>query len=94
MTTKIIPFPHTYFLKNKKQLPLSKPMIAALIRACSKQQAGIPFGQREVDGSFIPLINRRLIVRKKGSNEGDSMSWQVTNEAILMLKTMGIKGAC
>jgi hypothetical protein len=94
MATKIITLPHTYFSKSNKQLPLSKPMIAALTRACVKQQAGIPFGQREVDGSFIPLIKRGLIIRKAGRNEDDPILWQVTSEAIRMLKNLGIEGAC
>jgi hypothetical protein len=94
MLTKIIPLPHSYFLKNKKHLPLSKPMIAALTKACAKQQAGISFGQKEIDGSFIPLIKRGLIVRKKESKGDDSITWLVTNEAILILKNMGIKVTC
>jgi hypothetical protein len=95
MSSKIISLPHVHFLKPKKQPPLSKKMIEALQRACSKQHAGIPFGQAEIDGSFLPLINRGLLkVTPKNKSTVNKPVWQVSEEAIDMLRSLGIKIEC
>ena len=88
--TKIISFS-----SGKKQLPLSPLMVVALIEACSKQNAGIPFGPGDIKGSFAYLISRGLIIKKlatiKCRNES---TWQVTAEAIAMLNVLGIEVGC
>ena len=67
-------------------------MIVALIDASVKQKQGIPFGPADIKGgSFAPLINRGLIVRKEVTTKYDTQSlWQVTPEAIKILKTIGV----
>ncbi len=70
-------------------------MIASLINACVKQNVGMPFGQKEINGSFTSLVNRGLIARKKVTINGHTkVLWQVTNEAVEMLSLIGIEVAC
>lgn len=95
MSSKIISLPNAHFLQTKKQPPLSKKMIEALQRACSKQHAGIPFGQAEIDGSFLPLITRGLLkISPKNKSTDVQPVWQVSEKAIDMLHSLGIKIEC
>jgi hypothetical protein len=93
MTTKIISFPRGHF-QRKKQPPLSSLMIDALLRACKKQKEGTPFGPTDIKGSFTSLITRGLIVSKEITINEHTASWQVTTEAIAMLKAKGIEVPC
>lgn len=93
MITKIISFPHGHF-ERKKQLPLTPLMIVALLAACAKQRQGIPFGPCDIKGSLTSLIKRGLIISKEVViHERPKSLWQVSPEAIAMLKAMGIKVA-
>ena len=93
MTTKILSFPRGYF-ESKKQPPLTLLMIDALLAACEKQNKRTPFGPCDIKGSFTSLIKRGLIVRKEVPFTEHTASWQVTTEAIAMLKALGIVVAC
>ncbi len=86
MNSKIVPLP-----LNRKH-SLTRLMIVALVEASIKQNQGIPFGPADIKGgSFAPLINRGLIVHKEVETKNDNQSlWQVTPEAIKILKTMGV----
>lgn len=94
MITTIISFPHGHFQKQI-QRPLTALMISALLAACEKQKKGIPFGPADIKGSFTSLIARGLIIKKQVAFLGQTkLSWQVTPEAITMLKMKGIKVVC
>ena len=94
MKTKILRFPSGHFVR-KKQHPLTSKMINTLLDACEKQNAGASFGPADIKGSFAVLITRGLIVREKVTvNEHLESGWQVTGEAVEMLRTMGIKISC
>ncbi len=70
-------------------------MVVALIEACEKQTAGIPYGPGDIKGSCTSLISRGLVVQKAAAFESDTeSSWQVTAEAIEILKSMGIDVSC
>lgn len=85
MRSKIIRLP------LKKKSILSRPMIVALVEACSRQEYGIPFGPADIGGSFSALISRGLVVWKEVSIQNDSeYLWQVTFEAAEMLRKMGV----
>ena len=87
MPTKIISFS-----SGKKQVPLSSLMVVALIEACAKQNAAIPFGPGDTKGSFACLISRGLIIKKMATIKNNNEStWQVTAEAIEMLTSMGVE---
>ena len=90
MDTKIIPY-YARLFKQKKSAPLTLKMVTTLLAAYKKQKAAIPFGHSDIRGSFIALIKRDLIVRKKTFIDGSFQdNWQVTNEAINLLKNSGI----
>ncbi len=94
MITKVISFPPRYFGK-KKQLPLTSLMIVALKEACDKQHKGVRFGPNDIKGSVSALIERGLIVSKnKIINQASVAVWQVTPEAIALLKMNDIKVVC
>ncbi len=91
METKIISFPDGYFERHKP-LPLSQLMIETLLAACAKQRDKIPFGPGDIKGSFSALIQRGLIVSEEYTDAHAASSWQVTAEAIEMLRTLGFEG--
>jgi hypothetical protein len=94
MTTKIIEFPYE-FLKRKNQPSLTPLMIDTLLAACQKQKEKIPYGPVDIKRSFMALINRGLIVRRPAdTNEDMEQLWQVTAEAISMLRIKGIDVTC
>ncbi len=86
MLSKII------YLPQPGKHSLSRLMIVSLVDASVKQKQGIPFGPADIKGgSFAPLINRGLIVRKEVTTKYDTQSlWQVTPEAIKILKAIGV----
>jgi hypothetical protein len=87
MASKIVP------LGIKKNHPgLSKLMIVTLVEAYVHQTQGIPFGPADIKGgSFSSLVNRGLIVSKTIVTKNQKqLVWQITPEAIEMLKEMGI----
>lgn len=69
--------------KFTKQRPLTFLMIKTLRMAMKMQLNNEPFGQRELDGSFMILVERSLIDAKtillKGRKE---VSWYVTRKGI------------
>ncbi|MDQ6763735.1 MAG: hypothetical protein M3015_14055 [Bacteroidota bacterium] len=69
--------------KFTKQKPLTSLMIKTLKAAMEMQLNDQPFGQRELDGSFMSLVERSLIDVKtillKGRKE---VSWYVTRKGI------------
>ena len=90
MISKVITFSDKHFETNKRA-PLSSLMIFTLLAACAKQKKHIPFGPGDTKGSFIPLITRGLIIRKEvTTNHHTELLWQVTPEAITLLRDMGI----
>src|ERR1700686_1017273 len=94
MKSKIIHLPYGYFKKNK-QLNLTPLMIDTLLTACGKQTEKIPFGPADIKGSFSALVNRGLIIRKEVTlHHHTELLWQVTREAISMLKMLGVIVAC
>ena len=94
MKSKIIRLPYGYFSKNKQQ-NLTPLMIDALLAACEKQTENIPFGPADIKGSFSALVNRGLIIRKEVSlHHHTKLLWQVTGEAISMLRILGIIVRC
>ena len=94
METKIIPFPSEHF-QRKKQRPLTKLMIGKLLAAYSKEIVGLFFGPKDIKGSLTSLIARGLIIRIEITDKGQIESiWHVTNEAIEMLKNLGIEVPC
>lgn len=94
MSTKIVRFPHE-FLRRKKQSSLTPLMIDTLLAACQKQREKIPYGPMDIKRSFMALVNRGLIVRRHANtNEETEQLWQVTTEAISMLRVKGIDVIC
>jgi hypothetical protein len=86
MLSKIIFLP-----AKKRQQKLSKLMVVALVDACVKQKHGIPFGPMDIKGGSIgSLITRGLIVHENVVEKNTQSFWHVTNEAIEILKSMGI----
>lgn len=92
--SKIISIDVDHFTGIKKQRPLTPLMIAALLSACAKQKEGLGFGPSDIKGSLVSLINRGLITRKKVPLHDENVSWEVTPEAVAMLKAIGIETAC
>jgi hypothetical protein len=74
---------------NRKPL-LSRNMVVALVEACIKQNDGIPFGPADIKGSSS-LISRGLVVWKPVNlqNVPEGL-WQVTPEAVDILRKMGV----
>jgi hypothetical protein len=65
-------------------------MIDTLLAACEKQQEKIPFGPSDIKRSFMALVNRGLITREEVNiRENKELQWQVSKQAISMLKTLG-----
>lgn len=76
---------------RKKDHRLSKLMIVALVEAYLKQKQNVPFGPADIKGSFNSLFNRNLIVREPVMVQGNTETWwQVTPEAINILKNLGV----
>ncbi len=77
---------------RKKKDTLSRLMIVTLVEAIAKQNQGIPFGPVDIKGGSLgSLIKRGLVVRKEVSIKNHvQLLWQVTPEAIEILKDMGV----
>ena len=86
MDARIIQF------KKYRKHTLSQLMIVALVEATVKQNRGMPFGPADIKGaSFAPLIKKGLVVHKNVTMLNNTESeWQVTPEAINLLKAMGV----
>ena len=94
MKSKLISFPNGHFVR-KKTHPLTSLMLNTLLDACEKQKEGIHFGPIDIKGSLAVLIGRGLIVRKEVAvNKHTESLWQVSAEAIEMLKVSGINVTC
>ena len=92
--SKVISFSSDEF-EQHKQTRLSDLMVETLLAACLKQHKGIPFGPADTKGSFISLIERGLIIRTQiTKNDRSELLWQVTPEAVALLKSMGIDTSC
>lgn len=62
-------------------------MIVELIWAYAKQRKNIPFGPKDVNGSFMALIAKGLIIKRDiAIHEETKSSWHVTPEGIDLLK--------
>jgi len=92
--SKIVSINADHFTGIKRQRPLTPLMIAALLSACAKQKEGLSFGPSDIKGSLVSLINRGLVTRKEVTLRDGNVSWEVTPEAIAMLKAIGIETAC
>ena len=93
MKSKVISI-NTNFIKNP-QKPLSRLMIVALIEACDKQSRGLIFTPKNITGSFTSLVRRGLIAIKENITNGEPKTkWQVTSEAVEMLKAIGLDVPC
>ncbi len=69
-----------------KEKPLTLLMIKTLRAACEKQVKNEPFGQADLDGSFITLVKRSLIDAKTTLHEGHKeVIWYVTKKGINVL---------
>ncbi len=84
MASKVIRLP-----LKKKAPTLSRLMIIALVEASAKQMLGIPFGPADIKGSFSFLIERGLIICEEVSLHHPQSVWQVTPEAMNMLRNLG-----
>ena len=94
MRSIIIPFPDEHF-ERKKQAPLSLLMIDTLVAACAKQKEKIIFGPSDIKGSFLALVTRGYIIRVNVMiNHHTETLWQVTQEAVELLKGLGITVSC
>ena len=94
MKSKIIRLCYGDF-KGNKQLNLTPLMIETLLAACKKQHEKISFGPTDIKRSFAALISRGLIIREEVNiHENKGMQWQVTKQAISMLKSLGVIVAC
>jgi hypothetical protein len=94
MKSKIISLPGRHF-ERRTQKPLTRLMIVALIEACEKQSKGLLFGPNSIHGSFTALIKRGLMVTKQVTLDNQKeATWQVTAEAIQMLRALGINLPC
>ncbi len=94
MNSKVLFFEEGYF-KSNRSLPLTPLMIIALKKACERQHKGIAFGPNDIKGSFTALITRGLIIRKEILiNNHIELAWQVSAQAIQMLRLKGIKILC
>jgi len=90
MKSKIIHLPYGYFMRNR-QLNLTPLMIDTLLAACEKQQEKVPFGPNDIKRSFMALVNRGLIIRETVNMlEKKELQWQVSKQAISMLKNLGV----
>ena len=90
MRSKVNPSSGRNFGKGK-YAPLTPKMIDALLEAIEKQKNKIPFGPSNIKGSLGVLISKGLIIREKITIEEQSESqWQVADEAITLLKELGI----
>lgn len=77
---------------KNKQRPLTPLMIRTLLRIIVKQKENVPFGQRDIKGSFGVLVERGLIESKPVMVGGQTEhTWEVTKEAVEMLEKQGIK---
>ena len=91
---KVLYFPTGHFVKTA-QLPLTKAMINALRRGCERQKQNLPFGQKEIDGSFGALIRRGLIASQATEVDGKiTTTWYVTKVALEMLSDLGYTDLC
>jgi hypothetical protein len=79
----------------EKKYPLSNLMIKTLELACRKQNANLPIGPADIDGSFTALVQRGLIIFENVSIRGKVYSqWKVSPEASALLKELGINISC
>lgn len=86
MKSKLVSFPAWHFVTERRS-PLTPLMIVALRGAYAKQRKNIPFGPKDVNGSFMALIARGLIIKRDiVVHEDTEPSWYVTPEAIDLLK--------
>ena len=83
---KIIPI-----LKYTITRPLTPLMIKTLRAACRMQSGNQPIGYKDLDGSFIALLNRAYIdsrtITVNGMNE---VSWYVTTAGINSLSKLDL----
>jgi hypothetical protein len=78
--------------KKETKRPLSVQMINSLVAACIKQNKNIAFGPADIQGSFLSLVNRGLIKNESTTINGHlKQRWEVTQEAISLLKELGIE---
>lgn len=76
-------------------LPLTPQMIKTLRAACEKQKNHEPFGQADLDGSFMALLQREFIDCNTSKLIGEQkVIWFVTAAGIKALEKAGIKNAC
>lgn len=75
--------------------PLTTLMIKTLKAACAKQKNNEPFGQEDLDGSFMALLKREFIDCNTSKLPGvEKVIWFVTPAGIKALEKAGIKDAC
>lgn len=88
---KVIPFSGRHF-KRQKHPPLTAKMFYALLVAVQKQERKIGFSPGITKGPLTRLIERGLIIRKRIMVKGHlEYQWQVSTEAIVKLRKIGIK---
>ncbi len=80
---------------TKAALPLTPSMIKTLRAACRKQSNNKSFGQKDLNGSFLVLVERELISAKTimGTNE-KQVSWYVTDAGVKTLSNLGFNDPC
>jgi hypothetical protein len=90
---KIIPFGKP--LGKINQAPMSQPMLASLMLAYARQKKNIPINEDSINGSFSALIARGFVSLEQVTTMGYTESvWQVSNEAIDLLKDYGYNIEC
>ncbi len=79
----------------KTKYSLSSLMIKTLERACRRQNANLPLGPTDIDGSFTALVKRGLIIFENVIIRGKTYPrWKVSTEASELLKELGINIPC
>ena len=70
-------------------------MIKTLKAACEKQNNHEPFGQADLDGSFLALLQRGFIDCKNSTRHGrQEVFWFVTEGGINALRKLNINDRC
>ncbi|MEO8413914.1 MAG: hypothetical protein ABI472_09655 [Ginsengibacter sp.] len=80
------------FIKEK---PLTSLMARTLKAACEKQARNEPFGQADLDGSFMSLVQRSLIKAKTVLHGSEKeVSWFVTEKGMKALAVLDGEAKC
>lgn len=84
--SKVIRLPNDYFFSAKDH-PLTPSMRIRLRKALEMQTEKLPFGQKDINGSFNALLERGLIKSRNITIDGIvTTDWYVTDNGIASLE--------